>query len=72
MTIINELLKSNCNLKNVKPVSKDFINENTANKSIEYAYTGSFKNLIYTVYTQNKPYKQYILIVDIDTIKVIS
>lgn len=68
MSTLNELLGSSALFTNVQPVSSF----NTAYSPLEFAHTGYFKNIIYTVQTQKEPYKQFIVAIDTDTMKVIS
>lgn len=68
--LITELLSTSTLFTSVKPVNKAFVDSN--HKALEYAYTGNYKNLIYTVMTQNDPYQQYIIVIDLDKAEVIS
>jgi len=70
MTTVNTLLQSSTNLANCIPISAEQFHN--YRDGITLAYTGYNKDSMWAVWTNEKPYIQYIIVMDLKTWKIIS
>jgi hypothetical protein len=69
-SILEQLLESNSNFHKVIPIGSDFMKANK--DKLTYGYSGSYKNVTYAIWIQEKPYQLYMIAIDMETMNVIS